>query len=512
MLDCSDTPGLIANRIGCFWIAMTIIEALNAHLAIEDADAIASKPFRIPASGVFGLLDLIGVDLVPRLWGSLVRQLPEDDRLSRYDLTANLLVRRMIEAGHIGRKSGVGFYRMTKSAGGRSLEVLDPASCAYRAERKPGCASLQKSGTDLRALCESGDAAGRFAWRVLSRIVLYASEVAPEIADAASDIDLGMRLGYGWGEGPFEIADRVGAGWIADRLSAEGEAISPLLDWARANGGFYREGRRVISTAPPFALRQTIDPAKPLVALKRGVVFENEGAVLSDIGDGVLCFEHKTKMNVYDESVFAAIGAALVETPKAFRALVVGNDHPRAFSCGADLGFFLGRMKAGDFAGIDAFLISGQERFLALKYAPFPIVGAAHGLALGGGCETLLHMHEVVAHAELSAGLPESTLGILPGWGGITQVILRWRNKDGVARGPVAALGEPFSVILGGRFSGTALIAVDMGILRPTNSIVMNRAHVLARAKARVIEAPTPALRPANPKCCFCQASRARCR
>ena len=242
------------------------------------------------------------------------------------------------------------------------------------------------------------------------------------------------------------------------------------------------------ASAPPFEPRQTIDPAKPLAALKRGVVFENAGAVLSDIGDGVLCFEHKTKMNIYDESVFAAIGAALAETPRAFRALVVGNDHPRAFSCGADLGFFLGRMKAGDYAGIDAFMISGQERFLALKYAPFPVVGAAHGLALGGGCETLLHLHEVVAHADLSAGLPESTLGILPGWGGCTQMILRWRQKDGAAGDPVAALRAPFSVILGGRFSGAALNAVDMGVLRPTDPIVMNRAEVLTRAKARAIE------------------------
>jgi 3-hydroxyacyl-CoA dehydrogenase len=231
-----------------------------------------------------------------------------------------------------------------------------------------------------------------------------------------------------------------------------------------------------------------IDPAKPLAALKRRIVFENEGAVLSDIGDGVLCFEHKTKMNIYDENVFAAIGAALVETPKSFRALVVGNDHPRAFSCGADLSYFLGRMKAGDYAGIEAFLVSGQERFLGLKYAPFPVVGAAHGLALGGGAETLLHMHEVVAHAELSAGVPESTLGILPGWGGCTQMILRWREKSGAAKNSAEGLSDAFFVILEGRFSGSASRAVEMGFLRPTDPIDTSRPHVIARAKARAIE------------------------
>ena len=143
------------------------------------------------------------------------------------------------------------------------------------------------------------------------------------------------------------------------------------------SGGFYRKDRRAIPTAPPFALRETSDPGRPLIALKRGIVFENAGAMLCDIGDGVLCFEHKTKMNIYDENVFTAIGVALDVTPKGFRALVFGNDHPRAFSCGADLGYFLGRMKVGDYAGIEAFLISGQERFLALKYAPFPVVAGA---------------------------------------------------------------------------------------------------------------------------------------
>ena len=243
-----------------------------------------------------------------------------------------------------------------------------------------------------------------------------------------------------------------------------------------------------------------IDPAKPLAALKRRIVFENDGAVLSDIGDGVVCFEHKTKMNIYDENVFAAIGAALVETPKAFRAHVVGNDHPRAFSCGADLGYFLGRMKAGDYAGIEAFLVSGQERFLSLKYAPFPIVGAGHGLALGGGAETLLHVHEVVTHAELSAGVPELTLGILPGWGGCTQMILRWREKQAAAKDPAGSLADPFFVILGGRFSGTAQHAVDMGFLRPTDPIVTSGPHVLARAKARAIERAEAGWTPKGPR------------
>jgi 3-hydroxyacyl-CoA dehydrogenase len=236
--------------------------------------------------------------------------------------------------------------------------------------------------------------------------------------------------------------------------------------------------------------------AKPLASLKQKTVFENDGAVLADIGDGVLCLEHKTKMAIYDDNVFAAIGVALDEVPKAFRALVIGSDHPRAFSCGADLSFFLGRIKAGEFAGLDAFLRTGQDRFFSLKYAPFPVVAAAFGFALGGGCETLLHMHEIVAHAELNAGMPESNLGLLPCWGGCTQMAVRWRNKDGVMRGPVAWLTEPFALILGSRVSGSALEARDFGILRGCDPILMDRAPIIGRAKTRAIELAEAGFRP----------------
>ena len=486
VLNCRDTPGFVANRIGCFWIAMAIVEALDAGLPIEEADAVVSRSLRIPASGAFGLLDLIGVDLVPHVWGSLHRQLPKSDLLQSYDLTAHPLIKRMIEANRLGRKSGGGFYRLSKSSSVRTREVLDPITFDYRAERPSDPGS--RKGSDPRRLYDSDDPAGRLAWRVLSRTVVYASSVAPEIADTIADIDLGMRLGYNWTEGPFQLADGVGARWIAERLAAGGESVPPLLAKAAEAGGFYAIDGSSRATAPPYAPVKSPYAAKPLASLKQKTVFENDGAILADIGDGVLCLEHKTKMAIYDNNVFAAIGVALEEVPKAFRALVIGSDHARAFSCGADLSFFLGRIKAEDFAGLDAFLRTGQERFFSLKYARFPVVAAAFGFALGGGCETLLHMHEIVAHAELNAGMPESNLGLLPCLGGCTQMAVRWRKKDGVMRGPVAWLAEPFALILGSRVSGSALEARDFGMLRETDAIVMNRAQVIGKAKTRAIE------------------------
>lgn len=478
VLPCRDTPGFIANRIGCFWIAMAIIEAERAGLTVEEADAVVGPPFRIPPIGAFGVLDLIGVDLVPLVWGSLHKLLPHSDLLWHYDLTGDALIQQMIAGKLLGRKSGSGFYRVNRGGPRKTRDVLDLTTCTYRAEQPVKLANAR----DLRALCEQDDAIGRYAWRVLSRLVVYAATVCPEIASGPADADLGMRLGYGWAEGPFQIADRAGAAWIAARLRAEGEAVPPLLDKAAQDGGFY-------SAALPA-------PALPLAALSRRVVFENPSAALHDLGDGVACLEHRTKMNVFDDKVFDVLGAALTEVPKHFQALVIGSDHSRAFSAGADLSWFLARVKAADWAGLEAFLTIGQERFLAMKYAPFPVVGAAFGLALGGGCEVLLHCREVVAHAELNIGLPEVSVGLVPGWGGCTQLLARWARKPGSFKGPMAAASEVFPLIFRARVSTSALDARDMGALADSGPIVMHRAHVLRTAKARalaLVGTPAPA-------------------
>ena len=479
VLACRDTPGFVANRIGCFWIALAIIEAMRAGLTVEEADAVNGTPFRIPPLGAFGVLDLVGVDLVLLVWGSLHALLPASDLLWRYDLTAEPLIRRMIAQNLLGRKSGAGFYRVNRDGARRSRDVLDLATCTFRPERK-----VEPPGRDLRRLCEQDHPAGRYAWRVLSRLVVYAATVGPDIADSVADVDLGMRLGYGWGEGPFQIADRVGAAWIAERLRQEGETVPPLLARAAAAGGFHAEGGAAVA-------------AGSVASLRRSVVFENAGAVLSDIGDGVACLEHRTKMNIFDDAVFDAIGVALAEVPKYFRALVIGSDHARAFSAGADLALFLRRVKAGDWAALEAFLAIGQQRFLALKYAPFPVVGAAFGLALGGGCEVLLHCREVVAHADLTIGMPEASVGLIPGWGGCTQMLARWARKPGAPKGPLAPAAEVFPLILHSRVSISALEARDFAMLGADDRIVMSRRRLLAAAKARALELAQDAAVPA---------------
>lgn len=205
-------------------------------------------------------------------------------------------------------------------------------------------------------------------------------------------------------------------------------------------------------------------------------VFANGGASVLDIGSGICCLEFHRKMNALDVSIFDAVEAAIDIAGRDFRGLVIGNEAPRAFSAGADVSFFLDAIHRGDRAGLDAFIARGQVLFARLKYAPFPVVGAAFGVAVGGGCEILLHCDAIVAHADLNAGLPETTIGIVPGWGGCAQMLIRY-GADSVT--------DVFAMILAGAISKSADIARDMKILRQGDPIVSDRARLLADAKAK---------------------------
>ncbi|RYD90132.1 MAG: enoyl-CoA hydratase/isomerase family protein [Sphingomonadales bacterium] len=195
----------------------------------------------------------------------------------------------------------------------------------------------------------------------------------------------------------------------------------------------------------------------------------NDAASLWMLGDGVACFELHTKMNSFAPAAFDILEQTIARGGQDFRALVLGNNDPRAFSAGADLGFILGMLRDDEADALDRYIARGQSLFLALKYAPFPVVAAAHGFALGGGCEFMLHADAVVAHAELTAGLPESKVGLVPAWGGCTQLLARAQKAGDGPKGPVASALQAFSAILPGAVSGSARQAARMGLLRSSD-------------------------------------------
>lgn len=473
VVACRDTPGFIANRIGNYWMSVASLEAMKGGLTVEEADAAVGQPFGVPRTGVFGLFDFVGINLVPLVWRSLLGMLPADDAHHRHDITSNSLFASMLQRGLTGRFGPGGFYRLKLPDRSKVDEVLDLQSGEYRPRISPPA----KNHAGLRALCESPDPTGNYAWQVLSHLVQYSAGIAHEIADDIDAIDLAMRIGYNWKFGPFELADEVGADWIVARLEQEGRDVPPLLREVAGRGGFRPQG------APATTSREKAGRPIRLAGIKQHTrpLYTNASASLWDSGDGVACLEIHTKLNACDEQVVEALEEAVRLVPNGHRALTVGSVEGRAFSAGAKLDVFIARAEAGDWAGLRSFVSSGQNALLALKYAPFPVVAASWGLALGGGCELMMHCDAIVAHSELQAGFPERNAGIIPGWGGGTQLLLRHLERGALAE---AALLKAFNTIVGCDISRSALFAQEMGMLRPSDHVVMSRAHVLDRAKS----------------------------
>ncbi|HXV22894.1 MAG TPA: 3-hydroxyacyl-CoA dehydrogenase NAD-binding domain-containing protein [Alphaproteobacteria bacterium] len=488
-----DRPGFVANRIGVYWMQASVVETLDLGLTVEEADAVMGRPLGFPKTGVFGLMDLVGLDLQPHVDRSMAAALPKDDpyHAIRRDFP---LMSRLIAEGYTGRKGKGGFYRLDRSGGGRLKQAIDLATGAYRPAEKPRLESIEAAKTGgLRALVSHPDKGGRYAWRVLSGTLSYAASLVPEIADAIDDVDRAMRLGYNWARGPFELIDALGAAWFAERLRAEGRPVPPFLARAAERGGFYRIEKGVLHELAPDGGYVALARAPGVLLLadvKRAgkPVKRNGSAALWDIGEGVFCLEFTSKMNAIDQDTLAMLKASLDHVKAAGgKGLVIHNEGEQ-FSVGANIGLALFAANIALWPAIEDMVRQGQQVLKAVKYAPFPIVGAPSGMALGGGCEILLHSSAVVAHAETYMGLVEVGVGVIPGWGGCKEMLRRLAERPGAPKGPMPAVMQAFETIGTAKVSRSAAEAKEIGYLRPSDRIVMNRERLLAEAKTHLLE------------------------
>lgn len=489
VIRCEDSPGFIANRLGIYWLQLALVEAIDQGLTIEEADAVIGRPMGIPKTGVFGLMDLVGIDLGPQVNASMRGVLPKSDAFHAIDREVPL-VGRMIQQGLTGRKGKGGFYRMDRSGGGRSMLAIDLKTGEYRPARKPILPEVDAAGRDLRALLGAPTKAGSYAFRVLAQTIAYAATLIPVAAASVADIDEAMRLGYNWKWGPFELADKLGSAWLVEQLTAQTMTAPDLLVKA-AGKTFYRVqgGRRQflgldgtyhdVLRAPGVLLLEDIKlAAKP--------VLRNGSASVWDIGDGVLCFEFTSKSNALDDKIIELFGKSVELVKQKYKALVIYNEGGN-FSLGANLGLALFAANIAAWSEIDKTIATGQQMLKALKYAPFPIVAAPAGMALGGGCEIVLHADAVQAHAETYLGLVECGVGLIPGWGGCGEMLARWRAEPRLPRGPMPAPAKVFEGISTADVSKSAHQAMEKKFLRPTDGISMNRDRLLADAKKRAL-------------------------
>jgi 3-hydroxyacyl-CoA dehydrogenase len=488
---CNDTPGFVANRLGLFFLQSAVNAAMDLGLTVEEADAVCVRLMGLPRTGVFGLIDLIGLDFIPLVAQSLLATLPADDPYKALYRDPPLF-RKMVLDGCTGRKGKGGFYRVRKTDTGSVKESIDLQTGVYAASTPAMNQTIEIAGRNLRALCEVPDKIGRFAWRVLSETLSYVFLLIPATVPDLTSVDEAMQLGYNWSLGPFELIDKLGADWMAKRLHAEGRLVSAFLQKA-AGKTFYRldGGKRAFLTLEEtYAPIKRADGVLLLADIKRAnrAVAENPSASLWDIGDGVLCLEVHTKMNVLDSAVLTMIHRALAligDGRGSWKGLVIHNDAGN-FSAGANLSLFADMIKAGAWDKLEAFLKEGQAAFRALRFAPFPSVAAPTGFALGGGCEMLLHCSALQAHAECFPGLVETGVGLIPGWGGCAQLLGRaaaaLKGADG---SPVTSV---FRIVWQAKRAKSAAEARDLYILRPTDGITMNKDRLLFDAKQRVLD------------------------
>ena len=490
VVACKDSPGFIANRLGVYWMTAAVTETPLNDLTIEEADAVMGKPFGVPKTGVFGLMDLVGLDLMPHVNASMAGALPESDAFHAINRDVPV-VQQLIAEGYTGRKGKGGFYRLTKQGKTRTKETVDLATGKFRPERRAELAELAGGAKNLRKLMTAPGRIGDYAWKVMGNTLAYAATLVPEATDEITAIDEAMRLGYNWRWGPFELMDMLGPDWMIDQLRAHGAPVPAMLERA-AGRSFYRveQGRRqFLGQDGEYHDQVRPDGVILLEDIKRAgePVLKNGSASVWNIGDGVLCFEFTSKSNSLDDAIMALLGKTLALIKKEYRALVIYNEGSN-FSVGANLGLAMFAANIAAWMQVDATIATGQDMMQKLKYAPFPVVSAPAGMALGGGCEFLLHSTAVQAHAELYTGLVECGVGLLPGWGGCKEMLGRTGTDPRMPKGPMPAASRVFEMISTAKVSKSAAEARDMGILRKHDGITMNRDRLLADAKALALK------------------------
>lgn len=508
VIHCNDTPGFIANRVGTYWLTVSMREAMKAGLTPEEADAVVGKPMGIPKSGIFGLVDMVGLDLVPYIGKSLYENVPANDDFKNVheDIA---LVQKMIEQGYTGRKGKGGFYRMNKEGGKKQLEVVDlyADEITYSPVKKPKMQSAKRAKKGgLKGLIKGDDAESKYAWEVLKQTLTYAANMIPEIHDDVFAIDEAMKLGYNWKRGPFEMLDKIGVDYFIKRLEKDGVDVPPALNAARGKK-FYKTINGQLNTLSidtgEYQPVKRPDGVLLLSDVKRGSkpVAKNMSASLWDIGDGVLCLEFTSTANSLNPNIMRMINKACdkIESGKGgYKALVIHNEGQH-FSVGANIKLAEIAAKAKQYWAIEKMVRSGQDTYKRLKFANFPVVAAPHNMAVGGGCEILLHADAVQAHAETYTGLVETGVGLIPGWGGCAEMLRRNIENKKRPNGPMPPLTGAFETIAMAKVSTSAEEARSMLMLNENSGITMNKARLLADAKAKALKMVDDGYTPPEP-------------
>ena len=457
---CNDTPGFLGNRIGVFAMQVAMTEAFKIKLSIEEADAIFGRPMGIPKTGVFGLYDLIGIDLMADVLKSFIKELSANDPFQEVAKEIPL-VKKLIETGYTGRKGKGGFYRMNKTGATKVMEAINLETGEFSKSQKINIGSEM---VDLNSLISRDDKFGEYAWAVISKIIKYSSSLVPGITKDFNDIDEAMRLGFNWTKGPFEMLEEIGVENFFNKIdSFEGNEFLENLS-KNKNQDFYGSRQK-------YTEIETLGKVKKKAISVDG----NNSAQIYRFNDYNIV-EFITKANALDYDSMDALKKA------TDKPLIIINESMQ-FSAGVNLTYTMDFANKGDLKSIEKFIKYFQETCKLLKYSEHPVISAPSGLTLGGGFEVMVQSNFVASHTNIVVGLVETIVGLIPAGGGCKEMLARWLDTEEAKKDPNYAPLKVFDIIGYGKTATSPVEAEPMKYLKPEDKKIMNRNSLLEVSK-----------------------------
>ncbi len=516
-----DTPNFIANRIGAYAMIAVINVLMEDGYTIEEADAITGPPMGRPKSASFRTSDMVGLDTFIKVAKTVADSV--DDAQEQNAFAVPAFVNQMVESGLLGDKTQKGFYRKSTDAEGTHIQALDYNSMEYVPRRKVDLPLLDDLNqitdlpTRLRTLVYSDDRAGRFAWKVLKRMLLYCAAKIPEISEDILSIDRAMKWGFNWELGPFETWDAIGVRESAEKMKREGEDIPQIVEriLSTRTQQFYdrRDGQRCYFDFAKADYEEVEEKPEilllPSIKETRRLVRSNAGASLVDMGDGVACLEFHSPNNAIDGDIIQMIGEGLQEVEDSFEGLIIANQGPN-FCVGADVKQIYSLIQNRDWETLEQVVGLFQQACMRIKYSEKPVVAAPFRMTLGGGCEICMAASMIRAHAESYMGLVEMGVGLIPGGGGNKEMLLRaidWVPPSVPSAVPgggrpdlIPYVARAFETIATAKVSTSAREAQGLGYMTRHDRITMNLDHLLHDAKQSVLYLAREGYRPPRPR------------
>ncbi len=498
VVTAKDTPNFIANRIGTYGLMVTLREMLEKGYSVDEVDAVTGPAMGRPKSATFRTLDLVGLDTFASVAGNVFHHVTDEREKAEFQAPEPLL--EMIKRGWLGEKSGQGFYKKIKTAEGSSILSLDLSTMEYVPRKKVGGASLEAAklakgaAAKTKALLSGGDRYAGLAWDILKHVLVYAADKLGEIADTIADIDMAMRAGFNWQQGPFETWDAIGLKSSVERMEQEGLTVPAWVQaWiAAGNDSFYRteSGKRFYVANQMYRELEQKPQFISLATLKQQnkTVKANSGASLIDIGDGVACLEFHSQNNAIGADILIMVAQSMEEVRRNFRGMVIANEG-KNFCVGANIMQLLMEAQDEEWDEIDGIIRLFQNTFLKLRHFEKPVVAAPHHMTLGGGVEACMAADRVCASAETYYGLVETGVGLIPGGGGCKEMARRLSSAHPDREIDLQPMMNKIFMTIGtAKVSSSADDAKKLGLMQERDRVVVSRERLIYEAKQTVLE------------------------